>query len=146
MRSAGWSASRSQAGFSLIEIIIAIVVLSIAMAGVFAVFNSGIATSANQLLIAQATQLAQGELETVIGLKAANGFSGAALNTGMGQACKTDPMLTGFNCTLDICYVVAGALDDTGACDSATSYKRVAATITNAAIGNVTAVTLLTEY
>ena len=139
-------AGRKSSGFTLIETVITLVVLSIAAVGVLSVFTTGIRGSANPLLIDQATQLAQGELDAVIGIKDANGFSAAALNTGTGQMCKTNPMLTGFNCNLDICYVAAGSLDNTGACNTQTNYKRVAVTITNAAIGNVTAITLLTNY
>jgi prepilin-type N-terminal cleavage/methylation domain-containing protein len=133
-------------GFTLIEIIITLVVLSLGVVGVLSVFSLGIGRSADPLVVGQATQLAQGELDAVIGIKAASGFSAAALGTGTGQACKTNPMLTGYTCSLDICFVPAGNLNDTSACGTATSYKRVAATVTNAAGGSVVAVTLLTNY
>lgn len=136
-------------GFTLIETVITLVVLSIAAVGVLSVFTAGISGSTNPLIIDQATQLAQGELDAVIGLKQASGFS-APLATGTNLACKTPPawLLPGFNCTLDICYVAPPNLDTIGACLAAptTSYKRVAVTITNSAIGSVTAVTLLTDY
>jgi len=114
-------------GFTLIETIVTLVVLGIAAVGVLSVFTVGIRGSANPLLVDQATQLAQGELDAVIGIKLASGFSAAALNTGT-QVCKTAPMFTGFTCSLEICYVAAGTLDDTTVpgCGSATSYKRVA--------------------
>jgi prepilin-type N-terminal cleavage/methylation domain-containing protein len=136
-------------GFTLIETIITLVVLSIAAVGVLSVFTTGISGSANPLLIDQSTQLAQGELDAVIGIKAASGFSAAALNTGTGLPCNTNPMLTGFTCSLEICSVAAGTLDNTTApgCGSATGYKRVAVTITNTGTGQaITAVTLLTNY
>jgi prepilin-type N-terminal cleavage/methylation domain-containing protein len=133
-------------GFTLIEIIITLVVLSLGVVGVLSVFSLGIGHSADPLVVGQATQLAQGELDAVIGIKAANGFSAAALGTGTGQACNTNPMLAGYTCSLDICYVAAGTLNDTSACGTATSYKRVAATVTNAAGGSVVVVTLLTNY
>jgi prepilin-type N-terminal cleavage/methylation domain-containing protein len=137
---------KKSGGFSLIEIIITLVVLSIAAVGVLSVFSTGIKGSANPLLINQAVQLAQGELDAVIGLKAASGFSAAALNTGTGQACKTSPMLTGFTCSLDICYVAAGSLDDTSACGTATSYKRVKVTVTLPTGQSTTAISLLANY
>lgn len=136
-----------EGGFTLMEIIITIAVLGIAAVGVLAVFSTGIKGSANPLLVAQATQLAQGELYTVVGIKRASGFNAVTLPSGVGQVCKTNAaMLTGFTCALDICYVPAGNLNDTAACATATSYKRIAVTITNASIGSVTAVTLLTSY
>jgi len=146
---AGWNARTCQGGFTLIETIITLVVLSIAAVGVLSVFTTGISGSANPLLVDQATQLAQGELDAVIGIRRASGFSDAALTSGTGQACKTNPMPVGFNCSLDICYVAAATLDDTTVpgCGTATSYKRVAVTITNTGTGlAITAVTLLANY
>jgi prepilin-type N-terminal cleavage/methylation domain-containing protein len=138
---------KGKGGFTLIEIIITLVVLSIAAVGVLSVFATGLRGSADPLLMSQATQLAQGELDTVIGIKVASGFNAATLPAVTGQACKTQAsLLPGFVCTLDICFVPAGDLNDTSTCGTATSYKRVAVTITNTTIGNVTAVTLLTNY
>ncbi|MFA5073426.1 MAG: type II secretion system protein [Nitrospirota bacterium] len=136
---------KCQAGFTLIETIITLIVLSIAAIGVLSVFTFGIGRSADPLIVGQATQMAQGELDTVIGIKTANGFSSPDLNTGTGQACKT-AMLTGFNCSLDICFVTDVSLDNTGTCNTPTLYKRVAVTVTNPTGGSVELVTLLTSY
>jgi prepilin-type N-terminal cleavage/methylation domain-containing protein len=143
-----WAQAPKSNGFTLIETIMTLVVLGIAAVGVLSVFTTGIRGSANPLLLDQAVQLAQGELDAVIGIKLASGFSAAALNTGTGLACKTNPMLAGFTCSLDICYVAAGTLDNTTVpgCGSSTSYKRVAVTITNTAVVNITAATLITNY
>lgn len=138
-------ANKNAGGFTLIETVITLVVLSIAAVGVLSVFTVGMRGSASPVVVDQATELAQGELDAVIGIKDANGFSASALNTGTGQGCNT-AMPTGFSCSLDICYVASGSLDNAGACNTATNYKRVAVTITNAAIGTVKAVTLLTYY
>ena len=148
IRDAGYRAKEKQGGFSLIETVITLIVLSIAAVAIISVFSTGIKGSANPLVAAQATQLAQGELDTVIGIRIAGGFSGAGLATGTGQTCKTPAgaMLPGFNCSLDICFVPVGNLNDTTACGTATSYKRVAVTITNATIGSIIAETLLTNY
>ncbi len=63
-------------GFTLIETIITLVVLSIAAVGVLSVFTTGMKGSADPLLIEQATQLAQRTMEErVIGLKLSNGFN-----------------------------------------------------------------------
>ncbi len=134
-------------GFTLIEIIITLVVLSIAAVGVLSVFTAGIKGSANPLIVDQATQLAQGELDAVIGIKAKSGFSAAALTAGTGQVCNTNAaMLAGFTCSLDICYVPAGNLNDTSNCGTATNYKHVTVTITQAAIGSVVLDTLVANY
>lgn len=147
LRNVECRASKSQGGFSLIEVIITLIVLSIGVVAVLSVFSLGIGHSADPLVAGQATQLAQGELDAVLGIKQASGFSVVALNPGVGQACKTAAsLLPGFSCALDICFVPAANLNDTSACGVATSYKRVAATVTNAAGGSVVVVTLLTSY
>ncbi|HYA86650.1 MAG TPA: type II secretion system protein [Nitrospirota bacterium] len=136
---------KKSGGFSLIEIIITLVVLSIAMVGILSVFSTGISSSANPLFIDQATQLAQGELDTVIGLKIANGFN--SLAAGTGQTCKTNnAMFSGFTCSLAICYVAAGSLNNTSACSTATPYKQVTVTITMPTGQQITAVSLLTNH
>jgi prepilin-type N-terminal cleavage/methylation domain-containing protein len=63
-------------GFTLIEIIITMVVLSIAAIGVLTVFTTGIKGSAEPLIVDQATQLAQQIMEQkVIGLTLSNGYN-----------------------------------------------------------------------
>ena len=136
---------KKSGGFSLIEITITLVVLSIAVVGILSVFSSGISSSANPLFIDQATQLAQGELDAVIGMKVSNGFNSLAVGTG--QTCNTNSvMLSGFTCSLAICYVAAGSLNNTSACSTATLYKQVTVTITMPTGQQVTAVSLLTNH
>jgi prepilin-type N-terminal cleavage/methylation domain-containing protein len=149
MRNAERITGRAHKGFTLIEIVITIAVIAIAAVGVLSVFATGMRWSADPILISQATQLAQGELDHVVGIKIASGFDAAALPALTNQTCNTQAsLLPGFTCTLDICFVPAGALNNTSACGTATTYtyKRVAVTITNARIGSVTAVTLLAKY
>jgi prepilin-type N-terminal cleavage/methylation domain-containing protein len=63
-------------GFTLIEILVTMVVLSIAAVGVLSVFTTGIKGSADPLIVDQATQLAQQITEQkVIGLKLSNGYN-----------------------------------------------------------------------
>jgi prepilin-type N-terminal cleavage/methylation domain-containing protein len=147
LRIANWKARKGLHGFTLMEIVITLAVLGIAAVGVLSVFSMGMKGSANPLLVTQAAQLAQGELDHVIGIKRASGFSVATLGAGTGQVCKTAAsMLPGFNCTLDICYVPTGNVEDVSACAAVTTIKRVAVTVNNSTIGNITAVTLLTNY
>ncbi len=147
-RQAGTGKTRhTGGGFTLIETVLVLVVLSIAALGVLAVFTTGIRGGANPLLMEQATALAQGELSAVIGTRLASGFSAAALTTGTGQACMTAAdMLPGFTCSLDICYVPAGNLNDTSNCNTATNYKHITVTISQAAVGSVSADGLVANY
>lgn len=139
--------NKQSAGFTLIEIVITLVVLSIAAVGVLSVFTTGMRGSANPIVLDQANQLAQGELDAVTGIKQASGFSYAALAAGTGQACKTaGSMLAGFACTLDICFVPQGNLNDISNCGTATNYKHVTATITQATIGNIKLETIMANY
>lgn len=138
-------------GFSLIEAIITLAVLSIAAIGVLSVFTVGTKGSANPLIIDQATQLAQGELEQNIGEKITNTFGSPSLTTNATPTTclsfSPAPPLAGYTCTRTVCFVSPGSLDDTSACTTATAYKRIAVTMTNTATGQgVTAVTLVTNY
>ncbi len=141
MRSESIKATCGSGGFTLIEIIITLVVLSIAAVGVLSVFTSGISGSANPLIVDQATQLAQGEMDQVLGEKTANGF--AAIAIGNPLACRS-AMLAGFNCSRNIYYVNPGALNTQ--VGGPTDYKHVTVTITQATIGSVTLDGLVTNY
>src|SRR5574341_1135533 len=59
--------NEKQRGFSLIEIIITLVVLSIAAVGVLSVFSSTQMGSADPLLLNQAVQLAQERMDVIVG-------------------------------------------------------------------------------
>lgn len=141
-RSGGFlSSATSQGGFSLIEVIITLVILSIAAVGVLSVFSTSMESSANPLVLNQAIQLAQGEMDQVQGEKAAMGFSG------IGAACTTTmPPGSGFNCSRTICFVSAGNLNSTSACSSVTSYKHITVTIQQAEIGSVSLDTIVANY
>jgi prepilin-type N-terminal cleavage/methylation domain-containing protein len=62
-------------GFTLIETIITLVVLSIAAVGVLSVFTTGIKGSSNPLIIDQAVQLAQEKMDDAIALRKSGGFA-----------------------------------------------------------------------
>jgi len=135
------SSAASQGGFSLIEVIITLVILSIAAVGVLSVFSSSMKSSANPLVLNQAIQLAQGEMDQVQGEKAAMGFSG------IGAACATTmPPGLGFTCSRTICYVPAGNLNSTSACGSITNYKHITVKIQQAEIGSVSLDTIVSNY
>jgi len=133
-----------EGGFTLIETIITLVVLSIAAVGVLSVFTSGMKGSANPLILSQATQLAQGEMDQVFGEKATNGFSAGTLVTGSPPCNST--ILAGFFCTRTVCFVPAGNLNDQSNCAVATDYKHVTVTIAQPVIGSVSVESLITNY
>ncbi len=135
-------------GFTLIETIITLVVLSIAAIGVLSVFTIGIKGSADPLLAGQAVQLAQGELDQNIGEKAVNGFASPNLAANAASiACLSAPsLLPGFACDRTVCFVPAADLNDITNCTSATNYKRVTVTITQPTIGSVTLNTVVANY
>jgi prepilin-type N-terminal cleavage/methylation domain-containing protein len=128
------------AGFTLIETIITLVVFSLAAVGVLAVFTSGMKGSADPLILSQATQFAQGEMDQVIGEKALPGGFGSIVT---GGCVLTMP---GFICSRTVCYVSPADLNSIAACGVATNYKHVTVTITQPILGTVSADSLITNY
>jgi len=147
MRSLRYRVKNSQDGFTLIEIIITLVVLSIAVVGVLSVFTTAIKGSANPVVLNQAIALAQEKMDTIIGdsMNSARGF--AYIIPGNYPA---DIPVTGFNRSVTIFCVNAGALNTDngvapGASGCASGYTHVKVTVTNAAIGSVTLDGLVTN-
>jgi MSHA pilin protein MshD len=133
---------KTNGGFSLIEVIITLVVLSIAAVGVLSVFTSSLKGSADPVILDQAVQLAQGEIDHVIGEKKAGGF--AAVTVGNGLACVSSTP-AGFTCSRNVFYVdpATGLNTQVG---GPTNYKHVTVTITHAVTGGVSVETLVTNY
>ena len=133
-----------QGGFTLIEIVITLVVLSIAAAGVLSVFAVGIKGSANPLVLSQAYELAQGEMDEILGEKAnANGFN--ALGAGNSLPCvSTGSSPAGFTCIRKIYYVSPTDLQTQ--VGGPTNYKHVTVTITQASIGSINVDSVVTDY
>jgi prepilin-type N-terminal cleavage/methylation domain-containing protein len=130
---------KTNSGFTLIEAVITLVVLSIAAVGVLSVFTVGSKGSANPLLVNQAIGLAQGEMEQVLGEKMAPGGF-AAIGTGAGIPCVS----TILNCNRTIYYVNPGALNTQ--VGGPTNYKHVTVTITQPTIGSVSVESIVTNY
>jgi prepilin-type N-terminal cleavage/methylation domain-containing protein len=148
MRSAGHRTNNSQDGFTLIEIIITLVVLSIAVVGVLSVFTTAIKGSANPVVLNQAIALAQEQMDTIIGdrMNSARGF--AYIIPGNYPA---DIPVTGFNRSVTIMCVNPGALDtdsgvSPGAGGCASGYTHVEVTVANAAIGSVSLDGIVANY
>jgi prepilin-type N-terminal cleavage/methylation domain-containing protein len=126
-------------GFTLIETIITLVVLSIAAVGVLSVFTSGMKGSANPLILSQATQFAQGEMDNIMGQKTASGFGSIVTS----PTCST--MLAGFTCNRNVFYVDP-AIDLNTQQVGPTNYKHVTVTITQPIIGTMSVDSLITNY
>jgi prepilin-type N-terminal cleavage/methylation domain-containing protein len=137
-----------EGGFTLIETIVTIAVLAIAAIGVLAVFSTGLQGSSNPLLVAQAAQLAQERMDTIVGdrLNSARGFNYiipanyAADNPALGPIT--------FNRTVAIyCVTAANLNQNTGLVAPCVSgYTHATVTVANAAIGSVSAETIFTNY
>lgn len=129
-------------GFTLIEVIVTLVVLSIAAVGILSVFTTGMRGSADPLIINQAISLAQGEMDVIMSVKKqVNGFT--TLGTVVNGAC-TSTMPAGFTCARDIYFVDAGALNTS--VGGPTDHKHVMVTITAPAVGDIVLHGLVTDY
>jgi len=108
MRGAKYRVKNDQDGFTLIEIIITLVVLSIAVVGVLSVFTTAIKGSANPVLLNQAIALAQEKMDTIIGdrMNSARGFAYI-----LPANYTADVPVAGFNRSVAIFCVNAGNLD-----------------------------------
>jgi prepilin-type N-terminal cleavage/methylation domain-containing protein len=139
------------AGFTLIETIITLVVLSIAAVGVLSVFTVGIKGSANPLVVEQAVQLAQEKMDMIIGDREnpAGGFGFVYIKPGSYPAEAAGSFgFAGFSRTTTIICVDPGALntDNTFAPPCASGYTHVTVTVANALIGSVSVETIVTNY
>lgn len=149
MRSMEYRAKNDQDGFTLIEIIITLVVLSVAVVGVLSVFTTAIKGSADPVVLNRANALAQEQMDTIIGdrMNSSRGF--AYIIPGNYPA---DIPVTGFNRSVTIMCVDPGALDtDNGVAPDATSgcasgYTHVEVTVAHAAIGSVSLDGLVTNH
>lgn len=157
MRIAEWRARKDQAGFTLIETIITLVVLSLAAVGVLSVFTIGMKGSANPLILNQAVSLAQEKMDTIIGdrMNPARGYSwivAADYNTNALKYMPENPVpgFTAFNRSVTICCVSAANLNYNPPCASsppcASGYAHITVTVTYAAINSVSVDAIVTNY
>ncbi len=126
-----------QKGFTLIETIITLVVLSIAAVGVLSVFSSGMKGSTDPLLLSQGLHLAQEKMEETKVLQRAGGFPAVVAGSGTFPA--------PFNAYSWVCAVdcVDAALNPA----PCTEYKRVTVTVSwNSGAESLSLVTLITNY
>ena len=145
LRSVEYRLRKNQSGFTLIEIIITLVVLSIAAVGVLSVFSVGIKGSADPLILNQAIGLAQGKMDEAIALKKSAGFNGVL---------SISPGVPPFSAPLDVfswtrtvtCVTAADLNTPAGAPPCASGYAHVTVTVTHPIAGSVSVDTVLTNY
>lgn len=143
---------KNQKGFSLIEAIIVIIVISIGAIGVLSVFITGTKGAGNPLVTIQAVELGQEKLDIVIGDRqnTARGYS-YATNPANYSAESPVSGFANFNRSIAIACVTTADFNAAGSapapsCVGVTNYARVTVTVTHAVIGSITTVTLLTNY
>jgi len=143
-------------GFTLIETIITLVVLSIAAIGVLSVFTTGMKGSANPLILNQAVSLAQEKMDIIIGDRQnpARGYAwiaAADYNTNALKYMPENPVpgFANFNRSVTIFCVDPGTLNTNNGqpfpCVSS-GYAHITLTVTNAAINSVSVDTIVTNY
>jgi prepilin-type N-terminal cleavage/methylation domain-containing protein len=143
-------------GFTLIETIITLVVLSIAAVGVLSVFTVGIKGSANPLVVDQAVQLAQERMDTIIGDRenvpptGTRGFAWIVPGNYNASPGVAVPGFMGFTRSESIYCVTAAdlitSIGSPGVGGCASGYTHVTVTVANALIGSVSVETIVTNY
>lgn len=152
----GWVEVDGDRGFTLIETVIAVIVLALAM-GLLIPFTVGLRNSAAPPLSEQQLLLAQEKLEQVIADRQDSTTpKGFVYSTNPANYPAENPIagVTGFSRSVTIACVTAADPNAAGTAptpscalsDGRTDYGRVTVTVTNAYIGNITAVTLLTNH
>lgn len=126
-------------GFTLIETIITLVVLSIAVIGVLSVFIVGSKGGANPLLLTQATSLAQEKMDEAIALRKSGGYAAVVADPGGAFGAPYGA----FTWARTVACVDSGLVAP-AAC--AAGYKIVTVTVTHAVTGSVSLTTLATDY
>jgi prepilin-type N-terminal cleavage/methylation domain-containing protein len=132
------SQESGEGGFTLIEAIITLVVLSIAAVGVLSVFTTGIQGSANPLVLDQAVQLAQEKMEEAVALRKSGGFAAVA---------SINPGVPAFPAPFNT-YAWSRVVDcDPTFAPCPAQYQRVTVTVSwNAGADSVSLVTLIANY
>lgn len=135
-------------GFSLIELVLVVVIVGIAAAGMMTLFGSGTGRSADPLLQNQALQLAQERVETVLADRAnpARGFPYIVPANYPAESPVAG--FPGFSRTVTVACVTAADLNTpTGLPPPcASGYARVTVAVAQAVLGSLAVDTLVTNY
>jgi len=134
---------KNERGFSLVEIILTLVILSIAAGGVLSVFTEGIGRSSDPLLISQAVQLAQEKMEEAVALRLSSGFNAVVSNPGGAFPAP----FTDFTWNRTVNCVAATDLNTSiGAPPCAAGYAHVSVSVTHGVTGTITIDSLVANY
>ena len=127
---------KPQTGFSLIELVVFIVVVSILAAALFAGFSGTLQLGAAGPDLSRASRLAQERMELILGQRHALGFAGFT-------AATFDPCTSSPPSTQDVCaaipagYTVSATLADNWSSD--TDYKVINVAVTGKSDASLTA-------
>lgn len=155
-------------GFTLIEVIMIIVVVSIAIPTLLIVLGQGARQGVNAELEISATNVAQALMEEI---KSKNWDQNSPIPPGAYSILGIDggetagipstyndvddynagaPAVTvggvSYTRAVQVCYVPSTNLNDTSACNTTTDYKRIQVTVSNATLGSVVLVTVMGNY
>lgn len=130
-------------GISLIEVIITLVVLSIAAVGVLSVFTVGVKGSANPLITGQAVKLAQEKMDETIALRKSGGYNAVV----SAPVTAFPAPFAAFSWSRIVTCVTAADLNTSiGSPPCAGGYAHVTITVTHAVIASVSLDSLVTSY
>jgi len=122
-------------GFTLIEVVMIIVVVSIAIPTLLIVLGQGAKQGVDAELLVSATNVAQAQMEATLSL----GFSGIA-----STAYSTTVGGNTYSGNVTVCYVQAAALNTCVTPPPTTDYKRISVTVTSPTQAGL--VTVVTNY
>jgi len=106
-----------QGGFSLIELVIFIIVISILSVGLFTSFSQALIGSADPDRYSRTAQLAQERMELVLAQRQAQGFAGFTSATA--DPCASVPVSAHVSCTVPAGYTVTTILNTNWGGDAA---------------------------
>lgn len=139
-----------ESGFSLIEVIVTLVVLSIAAVGVITVFVTGSPGTAEPLILSQAVRLAQEKMDIISGDRREPGRGFSYISRAPVDHYPDEAVTLGghaYSRTVSVVCVDAVDLNASPGPGCPQSYKRVAVTVSwNAGADSISATTLFADY
>ena len=124
-------------GFTLVETIIAIVIIGVAFLGLLAVFTGVFTNAARDEAMTVAISLAKGEMERVTGLSFAN-----IADENRDSPASFGGNFSNYSWQVRVDAVPASIANDPGM----NNYKQVEVRVTNAMVGDVSLKTIVTNY
>lgn len=135
---------RRTSGFTLIELVIVMIVISAALLGMMATMGNATRSLSTNETLQQAAQYAQECAEKVIATRRDEGFTSTNLNTNICSTANLPAMAAGFTRTVTF-QDVSGTGSGTDPCPSGTNNcKNITVTVTNGALSSNIHVLLVT--